>query len=56
MLDKDEKVAVKIVEAKSNPKQHMITRSQCQVERHMNKDEEEKYELINLCTRREPIP
>ena len=55
VLDTEEKVAIKIIQTKSNPKEHMVAPLQCQVERHMSKKEKE-YELIDFRLRSEPIP
>ena len=55
MLDKEDKVAIRIVKEKLNQKHHIVAPPQCQVERHMSKKEEE-YKLVDFRSRREPIP
>ena len=53
MLHVEEKVAIKIIKAKSNQNKHIVAPPQCQVERHLSNSEEE-YEHIDFFTRRIP--
>ena len=55
MLDTEEKVATKTIEAKSNPKQHIVAQPQYQMERNMSRKEEE-CELVDFRLRRESMP
>ena len=55
MLHTEEKVAIKVIKANSNQRQHIVAPLQYQVERHTVKKEEE-YELVDFRLRREPIP